>query len=236
MNKINLHVNPGKERIVQSDDGSYCCYAIKTRVVTNEDKLSEIISHYAKPALEKDDILFISEKMVACTQGRAYSMDTIKAGRLARLLSGFVTKSEAGIGLAMPETMQCAIDECGIVRILFAAAAGMLGKILRKKGWFYHVAGYRAACIDGPCHNTIPPYNHYVVLAPRDPDKTAVKISQMLQGASVLIVDVNDIGVKILGRSDPALNESQIAKLLRQNPLGQSCESTPMGILRPIVA
>ena len=235
MDSAGLFVNTGKNLVVQSDGGDYYCYAIRTKVVTYKDTVSGIIKNYAKPVLKEGDILFISEKMVACTQGRAISVSSIKARPLAKLLSRFVSRSKAGIGLAMPETMEYAIRECGAVRILLAAIIGMLGKVFRKKGWFYKVAGYRAACIDGPCHNTIPPYNQCVVLAPRNPKKAAAEISRTLDGIAVLIVDVNDLGIRILGGANCALDENQISCLLRQNPLGQSDESTPMGILRPII-
>ena len=67
----------------------------------------------------------------------------------------------------MAVTMEYALRECGTLRILFAAFVSVIGKkVFRKKGWFYKVAGYKARSIDGPCHNTIPPYNHYVVLGP----------------------------------------------------------------------
>ena len=233
MQNIGLCVNPGKKEIVQSIAGDYYCHAIKTKVVTDEDSLADIIDTYAKPHLKQGDILFISEKMVACTQGRAIPLSAIKPGIAARFLSRFVTTSSAGIGLAMPETMQCAIDECGLPRILLAAVAGAFGKLFRQKGWFYHVAGYRAAGIDGPCHNTIAPYNEYVVLTPLAPDHMAESISQMLDSVSVMIVDVNDIGANILGSSE-SCDRGEIVNLLRQNPLGQSRESTPMGILRAV--
>ena len=134
----------------------------------------------------------------------------------------------------MPETMQCAIEECGIFRILLASAVGFVGKIFGKKGWFYHVAGRKAAAIDGPCRWTIPPYNHYVVLAPENPREVAKQISQQLGGYLVLIVDLNDFGGEILGASEEDFCVENWLPLLRQNQLGQSDESTPVGILRPI--
>jgi len=231
MTDIGLCVNPGKSEFVQSSEHNYLCLAIKTKVITDEDSVMDIVADYAMPYLQKGDILFLSEKMVACTQGRAIPISAVRPGVLARLLSKFVTKSKAGYGLAMPETMQCAIDECGHIRILLASAAGMLGKLFGQKGWFYQVAGYRAACIDGPCEYTIAPYNKYIVLAPLAPNLTAANISKTLNGITVLIVDVNDLGVRILGSSEQIDND-QVISLLRQNPLGQSNESTPMGILR----
>jgi hypothetical protein len=233
MTATGLLVNDGKDEIVQAEDGGrYLCYAIRTPLVTAADKLTDVVREYAQPLMQKDDILFISEKMVACTQGRAIPMASIKPGFFARFLSRRVTKNSAGIGLSMPETMQCAIKECGILRILLAAFVGMVGKIFRRKGWFYHVAGYRAAGIDGPCEYTIPPLNTCVVLAPLKPDKTAKEVSETLGGNTVLIVDVNDLGANIMGNSH-RYDEKNYVKLLRQNPLGQDAESTPMGILRP---
>ncbi|MCL2099784.1 MAG: coenzyme F420-0:L-glutamate ligase [Oscillospiraceae bacterium] len=228
-----LRVNPGKNEIVQSDKEKYLCHAIKTRVVKSGDSLADIIDEYAKMYLQKGDIIFLSEKMVACAQGRALPLTSIKPGFTAKFLSKFVTRSSAGIGLAMPETMQCALKECGYFRILFASAAGMFGKLFGKKGWFYKAAGYRAACIDGPCDYTIPPYNEYVVLSPLDPDLTAANIAERLDGVTVLIVDINDLGGNILGSSGE-IDKNNILDLLRQNPLGQSCQSTPIGILRKI--
>ena len=227
-----LKVNHGKKKLVQWGEEYYQCYAIKTKVVSPHDRLADIIKTYAEPVIEEGDILFVSEKMVACAQGRAIPLHTIKPSFLARFLSRFVTRSSAGIGLSMPETMQCALDECGAFRILLAAAVGMAGKLLGKKGWFYRIAGYRATCIDGPCAHTIPPYNQHVVLAPLMPDSVALSMSLQLGGNTVLIIDANDIGVEILGHSHP-IAVSKVRCLLKQNPLGQSKESTPMGILRP---
>ena len=230
-----LSVNKGKKRLVRWGNENYSCFAIKTKVVSRDDRLADIIRTYAQPCVEEGDVLFISEKMVACAQGRAIPLSAIQPCFFARFLSRFVTKSKVGIGLSMPETMQCAIDECGTFRILAAAVAGMAGRLIGRKGWFYRVAGYRAACIDGPCDYTIPPYNRYVVPAPLAPDKTATAVSRLLGGITVLIVDANDIGVEILGKSHN-IDADKVRGLLRQNPLGQSSESTPMGILRPAAA
>lgn len=85
--------------------------------------------------------------------------------------------------------------------VLFAAFVSVIGKkVFRKKGWFYKVAGYKAGSIDGPCHNTIPPYNHYVVLGPVNPDQVARDIKARI-GFETCIVDINDLEGQILGVS-----------------------------------
>lgn len=128
----------------------------------------------------------------------------------------------------------CALRECGVLRILFAAAVSVIGKkLFRKKGWFYAVAGYKARSIDGPCHNTIPPYNHYVVLGPLKPDQVARDIQARI-GFQTLIVDINDLEGQILGVSDRSLSRSLYARVLKDNPLGQDDQQTPMGIIRRV--
>ena len=180
------------------------------------------------------DVLFISEKCVACTQRRAIPLADIKPRKLAYKLSAHVTKTPHGIGLGMPETMEMALREVGSLRILFAAAISVIGKkIFRKKGWFYAVAGYRARSIDGPCHNTIPPYNHYVVLGPLKPDQVAKDIAARV-GYDVAIVDINDLEGQILGASSKAVNKKLYARILKDNPLGQDDQQTPMGIIRRV--
>jgi len=188
---------------------------------------------YAGEYVEKGDIVFISEKCVACAQGRAIPMADIKPRPLAKLLSRFVYKSPYGIGLSIPETMEMALREVGVMRILFAAFVSMIGKLLGKRGWFYKIAGMKAEGIDGPTPNTIPPYNNYVVLTPENPDKVAKEVADKL-GVDCVIVDANDLSCKVLGASSPAIDHDLIVKVLVDNPLGQSRQSTPFGIIRKV--
>ena len=127
-----------------------------------------------------------------------------------------------------------AIRECGVLRILFAALVSVITKkIFGRKGDFYRIAGYRAASIDGPTPNTIPPYNQCVVLGPLYPNKVAREIRNKI-GNEVLIVDLNDLGGKILGVSNKKIDKKEMLMILRDNPLGQSREQTPLGIIREI--
>lgn len=229
-----LTINPEKEEFIRYGEEVYACYAIRTELILAGANLTRLVEQYAEPLLQPGDFLLLSEKMVACAQGRGKPIAEIKAGTAARLLCRFVHKTDYGIGLSMPETMQCAIDECGLPRILLAAAAGAVGRLLGKSGWFYHVAGYKAAAVDGPCHFTIPPYDKYVVPAPDSPRKVVRELARMLDGVTVLLIDCNDIGGKILASSGLKSDFPKILALLQQNPLGQSREQTPMGILRKV--
>lgn len=220
-----------KELIINVDGTDYERIPVKTHVVKYGDDIIEVVRKYTDGLLKSGDMVFISEKCVACTQNRAIPLNEIHPSKLAAFLSHFVTKTPHGIGLGMPETMHYAIKECGTVRILVAAAAGAIGKLLGQKGWFYIVAGRKAASIDGPTPNTIPPYNQYVVLGPKDPDKVASSISKAIN-YPVFIVDINDLGGNILGSSNPEISNDLLVRILKDNPLGQCSESTPIGIIR----
>ncbi len=224
-------VNPGKQLVRTVDGVDYLRIPVKTHLITKEDDMADVVARYPKEQMQEGDILFISEKAVACTQSRAIPMEDIHPRKLAVTLSRYVTKTPAGIGLGIPETMEMALQECGTVRILFAAFCSVIGKLLGKKGWFYMVAGPKARGIDGPTEGTIPPYDHYVVLTPADPTGTAKRLAQAL-GYPVAIVDINDLGANILGFSEKEPSMAFLAKALGDNPLGQGEECTPMGILR----
>ena len=228
---MNYSANPGKNLVRNVDGVDYLRIPVKTHLITKEDDMVDVVLKYPQPQMQEGDILFISEKAVACTQSRAIPMEDIKPRKLAVTLSRYVTKTPAGIGLGIPETMEMALQECGTPRILFAAFCSVIGKLLGKKGWFYLVAGPKARGIDGPTEGTIPPYDHYVVLTPEDPNGTSKKLAKAL-GHPVAIVDINDLGANILGFSEKEPSMDFLAKALGDNPLGQGGECTPMGILR----
>ena len=229
----NMFVNTNKQEVVEVDGESYRRFAIQTHTLTIEDDLVEVVERYIKPHVEPGDIVFMSEKAVGCTQGRAVKLSDIHPRKLAVFLSNHVTKTPAGIGLGMPETMEMALQEVGTPRILLEAAVSVVGKLLGKKGWFYKVAGRRAASIDGPCSYTLPPYNEYVSLAPDKPDKTARDVARAL-GCEAVIIDQNDLGGEVLGASSDNLNRERILRILKDNPLGQESQRTPFGIIRRV--
>lgn len=226
-----LCANEGKNLVITVDGKDYMRIPIKTHVVTADDNIEDVAEKYAKPHMQEGDILFISEKCVACSQKRAVPLTEIHPRPLAKFLCKFVYKSPYGIGLGIPETMEMAIRECGSIKLLFAAFISAIGKLFGRRGWFYKVAGYRAESIDGPTPYTLPPYNKCVVLGPADPDKVAVSIAARI-GYRVAIIDVNDLTGKILGASDSTVDRELLPRILKDNPLGQSAQQTPMGIIR----
>ena len=183
--------------------------------------------------MQLDDMLFISERVVAISQGRAFPIKDIKPSFLAKFLVKFVYKSPYGIGLGSPWTMELAIREAGAFRILLGVAASALTKPFGIKGVFYRVVGKNVNAIDGPCDYTLPPYNGYAKLGPAEPHKVAKNIKSEI-GHDVVIIDANDLGVSILGKSNSNIPDMFCKNVFKDNPLGQSKEQTPLCIIRKI--
>ncbi|MDI6942386.1 coenzyme F420-0:L-glutamate ligase [Microbacterium barkeri] len=229
--------NEGKHLEVEVDGVRYARIPLRTKVVMPEDEIDAIIAEYAKDAVEPGDLLFVTEKIVAITQGRSYMMDEIRPRKLATFLSKYVTKTAYGIGLGIPETMEMALREVGTPRILFAAAVSAVTKLLGRRGDFYRIAGDKARAIDGPTPGTIPPYNRAVVLGPERPREVAEHVRSLLGvDADVAVVDINDIGGNILGSTLDKAGEKRLVRILGDNPLGQGHQSTPLGIIRKVTA
>ena len=207
---------------------------VRTHLITPADDIKPLAQEYLGDVVREGDIVFVGEKVLSITQGRLVKGWTIEPRPLARFLAGMVRKSPYGFGLRRPQVMEMAFREAGTLRILLASVVGGLGRLLGRSGDFYRVAGRRVAAIDGPNQFTIPPYNRYVVLSPKDPSGVARELSKLL-GTGVAIVDTNFVGSVVLGQS-PGVDSKLVATLLRDNPMGQGWKRTPLGLLRPLGA
>jgi F420-0:gamma-glutamyl ligase-like protein len=227
--------NEGKALTIEVDGETVQRIPVKTHVVTTADDIVDVVTRYATEHLQPGDLLFVTEKIVAISQGRSYPVSDIQPRRLATFLSRYVTKTSHGIGLGMPETMEMALRECGTPRILFAAGVAAVTKALGRTGDFYRIAGPKARGIDGPTSGTIPPYNTQVVLVPENPTEVAHALQAALRvPVEVAVVDINDFGGNILGSTLDAAGEKRLVRILKDNPLGQGHQSTPLGIVRPV--
>lgn len=226
--------NHNKELSIKVDGTTVYRYPIRTTLVEKGDDIVAIVSKEANKYLNLIDkpnkIVVVSEKAVAVAQGRGIPIKDIKPRWLAKFLSKYVTKTPYGIGLGIPETMELAIQEVGVIRILIAFIGAAITKPFGIRGVFYVIAGAKARSIDGPTPHTIPPYNQYAVMAPKNPDKVAKQISELCGGVGVLIIDANDMGQNMLG-SFNVKNKTLVLKSFSDNPLGQSDQQTPMAIV-----
>ncbi|MGA2211091.1 MAG: asparagine synthase (glutamine-hydrolyzing) [Acidimicrobiales bacterium] len=240
----NVAVNNGRHVFCCGPDGRnvYGRAPVRTPRVEAGDDLDRIVIDSVlaveggRLGLEEGDIIAVSEKAVAVSQGRSYPVSAIRPSPLARVLCRFVSKGPAGIGLGIPATMQLALDEAGAGRILLATAAAGMTRLVGRHGTFYRVAGARVSAIDGPTEGTLPPYDTHAKLPPSDPDGVAERLARRLAEEAggpvhVAIIDANDRGVVVLGGSR-GLDRPLIAWLFGDNPLGQGSEQTPVALIR----
>jgi len=174
----------------------------------------------------------MSERMVAITQGRLIHESEIKASFLAKILIKFVKKWPNDPGFRNAKKMQVAINMIGMPRILLAALVSALTKPFGIRGLFYKICGHEVAEIDGFAKGTIPPYDQYAVLGPKNPAEVCEKLKQEFN-LDFAIVDANNIDVAILGTSKNfPLTNADLRLAFIDNPIGQGLEQTPICIVR----
>lgn len=222
-----------KNLTIKIKNKTYQRIPVKTSILQPTDDILDIVKKYALPLMKPGDILTISESPLAITQGRAIPVEEIKVGLIAKLLWRFVANVKYGIGLRAPTSMQCAVEEVGGFRILFAAFVGALGKLIGRKGDFYRVAGKQAALIDAATTSPIPPYTECVIKGPKNPEKEASRITNDI-GFEVAVMDINDIGGCWMIGGSKGINKSFLEQVMKDNPQGQGDELTPLCIIREI--
>lgn len=224
-----FQANPNRQLDISFYGDHYLRLPLRTHVLTPQDNLLEVIRRYALAASRRGDILFISEKAVAVTQGRAIPEDELRIGLTASILWRFVRQVDYGIGLRRPSSMQCAVNECGAWRIWLAAIAGGFTRLLGRSGDFYRLAGPQAAMIDAASTSPLQP--DCVIMGPKEPKAVAARILAET-GLPAAIVDVNDVGGAWVVGASEGVDRKLVEACLRDNPLGQGTECTPMGLLR----
>lgn len=226
-----LTPNKSKKTNITVDGQSWSRLPIKTYIITDKDIILEVIEKYTSPHLQNGDLIFISESVVAITQGRAVALKDIQPSFFAKKLSKAVYKNPHGIGLSIPESMELAIREAGLPRILMAATISVITKPFGFRGIFYKIAGNNINAIDVRASHTLPRYRDYVILAPANPNRIAKDIAKAL-GHKIVIIDANDLGVAVLGKSSTDIEDEFCKQVFRDNPLGQAQEQTPLAIVR----
>lgn len=223
--------NPNRSPTIHVKGHTYLRLPVRTRRIEEGDCLPELIREASAGIRQPGDVIFVSEKVVAVTQGRAIPVATLKIGLTARLLWRCVRKVPYGIGLRSPSSMQCAVNECGALRIWLASIVGAAGKLFGRRGDFYRIAGMQAATIDAA--GTSPLQMDCVILGPKDPDLVAAAI-RGATGHEAAIVDVNDIGGSWVLGCTGGVDRKRVEDCIRDNPLGQKDEQTPFGLIRQI--
>lgn len=237
MKFTDFYANEGKKVIISANGRSYARHAITTHFVQIGESYIDLIEKYVKPVYEPGDILFSSEKVIALCQGRIVTEEEVRPGVWARFLARFVRQTPAGPGMGLPVKMQFAINHCGLGRVLWAAVCAAFDSLHGLHGTFYRMLGREIRGLDGFYGKEIPEYEHIGIRIPSEPDKVCDEVWQKT-GVMMVIVDANDLGIELLGRSGQLRHwpRYKLLNLVADNPAGQSRQFTPFILVRELLA
>lgn len=229
---MEFFVNEGKNIEIEMNGEVYLRHAIKTRFIKQGESYIDIFKEYVSPIYKEGDIVSSSEKIIALCQNRIIKRDDIKIGFWAKFLSGFATKTDAGVGVGETIKMQYAIDTVGLAKVLWASVASAITKLFGKRGVFYEIVGQEVSGLDGFYDHVWKEYGDIGIRVPDNPAGVCNEIKDKL-GMSCMIVDANDLGQEVLGHSsDIQFSDEELKELIKDNPSGQGHELTPIILIR----
>lgn len=202
---------------------------IRTHLLSHLDDPVELVERYVSPHAKTGDVVTIGETPLAIMQGQWQHPSDVHPGWLAKRLCYYFMPTSS---LATACGLQTLVDLVGPWRVAFAFIGGAIAKkLLGQPGMFYQLAGEQARLIDDVT-GTLPPYDQFIVLGPRNPQQVVERIQQET-GLGAAIVDVNDLrAVKVLAKTaDVSLEFLEDA--LITNPAGNADEQTPIVLLHP---
>lgn len=200
---------------------------VRTPLIAPGEDLVTAIAGAVEGIARSGDAVAISETAVAIAQGEFVLAEHVRPSRLALALS---RRAGALATVNQPESMQLVIDRVGIWTVLLATLAHLFGRLIGRRGAFYEVLGEAITAIDGYT-GTMPPFEHAIVLAPREPDAFAQAV-RARTGCECAVVDANDLQkAKVLGASR-GVDRAAVARALLDNPHGNGDEQTPIVVLK----
>lgn len=222
----------GKNVEIDVNGEKYLRHAVETHYIQLGENYIDVIEKYVSPIYQEGDIISISEKIISLCQKRVVYKKDMKVSRLAKFLSKFAMRSDAGVGVDNPYKMQFAIDLCGRLKVIWAALAGGFCKLFGKRGVFYEIVGPEVSGLDGFYGNVFEDYANFGIRIPENSTGVCNEIYEKL-GIKAMIVDANDFNVEILGKSDAINNtDDELKKMVKDNPAGQVKTLTPIVLIR----
>lgn len=224
----------GKNVEIQVGENKYIRHAIQTHYVQLGESYVDLIKKYVVPIYEEGDIVSISEKIISLCQRRIVYKKDVKVTGLAKFLSKFAMRSDAGVGVDNPYKMQFAINLCGRLKVIWAAIAGGVCKLFGKRGVFYKIVGQEVSGLDGFYGNVFSDYAEFGIRIPENSTGVCNEIYEAT-GVKCMIVDANDFNVEILGKADSIeYDDAELKGMVKDNPAGQAKTLTPMVLVRKV--
>lgn len=203
---------------------------IPTHILTPLDNPVSVVKRYVLNHAKPGDVVALSETPVAIMQEEWRHHAQVKPGWVALRLCQFFYRTSS---MSTACGLQTLVDISGPVRVIFALAVGAIAKkLLGIPGVFYQLAGEQARLIDDVT-GTLPPYDQFIVLGPKNPQQVVDQIKQET-GLAAAIVDANDLkAVKVLAATAD-VPSGFLEQALISNPAGNADEQTPVVLVRPL--
>ncbi len=213
--------------------------AVPTGLITEAHGPVETVLSHVKGRLVPGDVVALSSCVGSIMEGRMLMEGTVPISKVASLVARGIAGAhhtgafKSSAPMANPLSAQTAIEEIGTLRLLFAAAIGVIGKLFKVDGWFYVVAGSQVAQIDDIL-GSVPPYDYYVMMGPHDACRLSDKIADALgEGYKAAVVDANDLGIAWAVGYSKGLDPKWLELSMCDNPAGNQEQMTPVVIVRP---
>lgn len=224
--------------VFEFDKKRYSIIKFKTITFKKGDDLCSYIETLLKESLQTGDIVTVAESILGVTQGRAYPVEKIIPSMWSYFLYPWVSNVTYGTGIGMPETMECAIREIGLKRMLKATLYGAMDRILKKRGSFYRIAGPKVKSIDFKKDHPVEfeGSHNYIVLSPGNPYGFCREMHKRT-GHAFAVIDANNVSVDVLGLyPNNKKSRELLLQAMKGNPAGQDDERTPIIVIREIKA
>jgi hypothetical protein len=229
---MEFFANPGKNIEIKVGNDIFLRHAIKTKFINTTDNYLNIINEYVSNIYQDGDIISISEKIISLCQNQIIKREDIKIGFWAKFLSFFASHPSTGVGVGESIKMQFAIDTVGLFKVLFASFASGFTKLFGIKGVFYKIVGQDVSGLDGFYDHIWSEYKDIGIMLPKNPTFVCNDIKNKFD-ISCMIVDCNDLGQEILGKSDDIIfSDNFLKQLIVDNPSGQGNQQTPIILIR----
>jgi len=221
------------EKIDKKDE--FTRIPVFTELITERTNFFDVVKKRTESLIRDGDIISVASAVAAIADGRVFSVETINVSSLANFLSKFVSRPKNNpfattAPLSNPYAMQIAIEEVGVLRILFASIMSFIGKIFGVRGLFYIISGKVVTQIDD-MPASMPPYDYYVISGVHNSKSFCNKIKEVT-GCETCIVDANDLGIAWVVDSTDNMDKKEVEKALSDNPQGNEDFQTPIIILR----
>jgi hypothetical protein len=239
---------------VPIDGARWARLPVHTRTLAPGDQFTDTIAWYVaehvksvaaddryRRRLRRSWYLVVAARPLAVAQGRVRPLWEMRPGWWARRMSASV-RDRSWRGLGNPWTMQFAIEEVGLRRMLLAAAAGAAARLVRRRGVFDRVAGEPVRAVFGPTESAMYPVNVAVTAAPRALDRAVSdllaatrsalrdELAGHLAGCAIVCSDRDGTGSRVLacaGDRGPDFYAAACA----DDPLGGDASGTPAAVV-----